>query len=84
MSDVTVCLPGGFDRWYLLTRYHVAEMAAVQARTRRLETSVTSICHVSRVTCHECHTAVCCGVAGGGTVGSLYTRSALALLLSSG
>ena len=50
MSDVTVCLPGGFDRWYLLTRYHVAEMAAVQARTRRLVTSVTSICHVSRVT----------------------------------
>ena len=41
--------------------------------------------HLSRVTCHECHGArVCCGVAGGGTVGSLYTRSALALLLSSG
>ena len=50
LDFVTVCLPGGFDRWYLLTRYHVAEMAAVQARTRRLEIIVTSICHVSRVT----------------------------------
>ena len=49
LDVVTVCLPGGFDRWYLLTRYHVAEMAAVQARTRRLEIIVTSICHVSRM-----------------------------------
>ena len=42
-SVLTVCLPGGLDRWNLLSRLQVRLMAITQAVTRVKLTRVTSI-----------------------------------------